>query len=85
MTLMGERLDTDLLTLKTFFDKKIQQLQLHTILLLREKESSKQVEENYSSLNQTKKPRDLGIWVDVFATSEVSICLRLDPSKLWSR
>ena len=28
---------------------------------------------------------DLGISVDVVATSEVSISLTLDPSKLWSR
>jgi len=28
---------------------------------------------------------DLGISVDVVATSEVSVSLTLDPSKLWSR
>ena len=28
---------------------------------------------------------ELGISVDVVATSEVSICLTLDPSKLWER
>lgn len=28
---------------------------------------------------------DLGISVDVVATSEVSLSLTLDPSKLWSR
>lgn len=28
---------------------------------------------------------DLGISVDVVATSEVSISLTLDPSKFWSR